>query len=371
MELPILRHTGVPYFFGRTHYDENLHGRFFNWTGAGFAFAFEGTSVQIEATVFADNFPGEAANLPWLAVFLDDAKEPSLLVKGKEGTDWYTLFDSETPQKHTIRVVKRSENSKGRICLQKVSLDGDLAPYTPKKARYHLEFIGDSITCGFGNDMSPDEAEFTTEKENGFTSYAAIAAQLLGADYHSICISGIPLCWAADPAFRMQLSEFQDFVPPVRSMETYYEYADRYHQEAMGESTDFESWDFSKFVPDAIVINLGTNDAFRIRVSGHNEAEEVHFASQYQAFLHQIRRLNGPLPAIICTLGSMDYFLYDTIVKAVHEYQERTGDQRVACMKFGAIDPWGEGMGGLGHPNTKSQKRMAAELVDVLRTWLD
>ena len=369
MELPMLRHAEVPHFFGRTFYDENLQGRFFNWTGAGFAFAFVGTSVQIEATVFADHFPGEAANLPWLAVFLDDEQEPSLLVKGQEGRNRYTLFHSETTQKHIIRVVKRSENSKGRICLQKVSLDGDFLPYTPKKPRYHLEFIGDSITCG--NDMPPEEVAFTTEKENGLTSYAAIAAQLLGADYHSICISGIPLCWAADPAFRMQMPGVQDFVPPVRSMEKYYEYTDRYHQEEMGESTDFECWDFSTYVPDAIVMNLGTNDAFRIRVAGHSEEEEAHFARRYQAFLHQIRRLNGPSPVIVCTLGSMDYFLYDTIVRAVHEYQEQTGDQRVACMKFGAIDPWGEGMGGLGHPNTKSQKRMAIELVGVLKTWLD
>lgn len=370
MELRIVKHCDTPRFFGRTIYDETLQGMFFNWTAAGFAFACSGTRVEMEATAFADNYPGEDINLPWIAVFVDGRGEPARLIKLEEGTHRYALFESSSRADHTIRVVKRSENSKGRVCVQRLFVDGQWLPYEEKAPAYRMEFIGDSITCGFGGDMPGDAPEFTTEKENGLTTYAAVAAGLLRAEYHSICISGIPLCWASDPDYRLRLPMFPDFEPPVRTMEHYYEYTDCYHQEAMGRTGGFEKWDFEKFRPDAIVINLGTNDAFRIRASGNDPAEEVHFAMRYQAFLCQLRKLNGPTPVLACTLGSMDYYLYDTIEKAVGAYQKDTGDERVFCMKFGAIDPWGEGMGGLGHPNAKTQERMGRELAVALKKWL-
>ena len=66
----------------------------------------------------------------------------------------------------------------------------------------------------------------------------------------------------------------------------------------------------------------------------------------------------------------MDYFLYDTIEKAVAQYRVKTWDTRIVCLKYGAIDPWGEGMGGLGHPNVKTQQRMGSELAALLETLI-
>jgi len=168
----------------------------------------------------------------------------------------------------------------------------------------------------------------------------------------------------------MSLPWVPDFTPPVRTMEGYYDFADRFHEEKQGKTEGFTRWDFSRFVPDAVVINLGTNDAFRIRVSGNDPAEAAHFQARYVAFLSHLRALNGDKALFVCTLGSMDYFLYDNIEKAVVEYRTKTGDARVMCFKFGAIDPWGEGMGGLGHPNAKTQLRMGRELAALLETWI-
>jgi len=358
------------FFFGRTLYDRERGAMFFNWTASGFTLAFQGKLVAMEAITFSDNYPGEEDNLPWLAVFVDDQPEPCRLVKMDEGTHRYRLFESEASETHTLRVVKRSENSKGRVGLSALTLEGELIPYMPATPRLRLEFIGDSITCGFGNDMTAAEPMFDAAKENGLTAYGAVAAGLLNADFQNVCISGIPLCWASDPHYRLMLPDRPDFVPPVRSMEEHYAYADRNHQEAMGMTQGFTPWDFDRFPPDAIVINLGTNDGFRLRVSGCDPAEEKHFIRRYQAFLHQLRRLNGSAPVIACTLGSMDYYLYDAIEKAVAAYQRETGDAKVFCMKFAPIDPWGEGFGGLGHPNTKTQIRMGHELAAALKPWL-
>jgi len=369
MEIKITPSGTTPFFFGRTLYDGDREAMFFNWTASGFALNFYGDHLAMDATAFADHFPGESENLPWIAVFVDGRGEPARTLRLHEGRGVYPLFESEQAAEHTLRVVKRTENSKGSVGVHRLLLGGEPRPYAPPPRR-RLEFVGDSITCGFGNAMAADATTFTTGLEDGLAAYPAVTAELLEADYQSVCISGIPLCHPSDPAFRMRLPEFPDFTPPARAMETLYAYTDREYQEAAGVKEGFEPWDFGRFRPHAIILNLGTNDAFRISVSGNDPAEEAHFRRRYTAFLHQLRRLNGPGPVIACTLGPMNYFLYDTVEKAVEAYRGETGDGRVFCLKFGAIDPWGEGYGGLAHPNLKTHARMGRELAAALRPWL-
>lgn len=358
-------------FFGRTFHDKEQGARFFNWTGSGFSLRYTGTKVEMQAVIFEDNYPGEDINLPWIAVFIDDEAEPGKLIKTSAGHNTYTLYSSAQPETHTLRVVKRSENSKGRIGLRKLQIEGEGLPDVPANPQYRLEFIGDSITCGFGGEMDPASTVFSTADENGFGTYSALAARELKASYQSVCISGIPLCWASDPNYRFPLPGHPDFKAPKLNMLEYYEYTDRLHQERQGTCADFEKWNFDLFGPDAIIINLGTNDAFRIRVSGNDPGEEQHFINSYVEFLGLLRRCNGNRAVIACTLGPMDYYLYDAIKKAVNRHRVATGDEHIFCMKFGAMDPWGGGIGGLGHPSGKTHRHMAKELVSALQKWLD
>ena len=355
---------------GRTLYDESRDALFFNWTCAGFTMRFFGKRIAMDALAFPETYPGEEDSLPWFALFLDGAKEPTQIFSLTAGEQTITLFESETAGEHTLTLVKRSEDSKGRAGLRALTLEGELLSPPAATKRRKIEFIGDSITCGFGNEMPPEAAQFSAEQENGLLSYGVIASDLLDADYQLICVSGIPLCWARDEGYRMRLPWAPDFTPPVRTMEGYYPFADRFHEEREGKTQGFTRWDFTRFVPDAVVINLGTNDAFRIRVSGNDPAEEVHFQERYVAFLELVRACNGENAWIVCSLGSMDYFLYDTIEKAVAQYRVKTWDTRIVCLKYGAIDPWGEGMGGLGHPNVKTQQRMGNELAALLETLI-
>jgi lysophospholipase L1-like esterase len=240
---------------------------------------------------------------------------------------------------------------------------------TPEAASrpYKLEFIGDSITCGFGVETDGRGDVFDTALENSLLSYAMVAADLLGADCQFLCVSGIPLCRSANPDFKLMLPGGIDV--PQMAMEDYYAYTDLHHQRASGVS-EYELWDYARFVPDAIVINLGTNDAFRCKVSGNDPAEQSHFSDRYLAFLHTLRQANGNTPVLACTLGSMDYFLYDDILRAVERYRSETGDERVFCLKYGGMYLPEEGSGALGHPSQKTHRRMGEELAKALRTWL-
>ncbi|MFC6652659.1 GDSL-type esterase/lipase family protein [Paenibacillus rhizoplanae] len=61
------------------------------------------------------------------------------------------------------------------------------------------------------------------------------------------------------------------------------------------------AWDFSRFTPELIVINLGTNDDSYTK---DDPAKQADYAENYVAFLQKVRR-NNPDSTILCTLGIM------------------------------------------------------------------
>ena len=98
------------------------------------------------------------------------------------------------------------------------------------------------------------------------------------------------------------------------------------------------------------------------------DEEEAWFSVNYRAFLEKVRELNGPDTTILCTLGSMDYYLFDHIKEVVEQYKKDTGDQKVHCFKYIGINLMTEGFGGVGHPSLKTHVRMGKELALRIRS---
>ena len=357
-------------FFGRTLYDEQADAIFFNWTGSGFEALFEGTKLEVSFLAIQSVFPPAGALWPCICVYLDDGEAPVCELYLDQPTSRHTLFESNAPERHRIRVVKRSENEKGKVGVSEIAVDGTFLPIGTGEKKTKLEFIGDSITCGFGNEATTREGLFVPQEQNGSKTYCAIAAKLLHADYHNISISGISLCTPLDPDFVLEIPGAKDLRIKVKAMEDYYEYTDRAYEELCGNESEFSKWEFSRFQPDAIVLNLGTNDSYRIKAAKDPLAEIAHFERRYLAFIRKVRQLNGPKPVVCCTLGPMDYYLYDNIVDAVRKYKRETNDERVFCYKFGGIYPIQEGFGAGDHPSVRTHLRMGQELSAQLRPWL-
>jgi len=86
--------------------------------------------------------------------------------------------------------------------------------------------------------------------------------------------------------------------------------------------------DFGIYVPDLIVINLGTNDAFYFMSIDPSkvESEQKVFVQNYEDFLAHLRKLY-PKTKILCTLGTMCQEVYPLVEQAVNNYTTRTGDK--------------------------------------------
>jgi len=357
-------------FFGRTIEDEKTGAVFMNWTGSGFEMFFEGRRVDACFVAVESVFQPEGTLWPVVSVFIDDEDVPVKEVLLDRPMQMCPLFESQKPERHKIKVVKRSENDKGKFGIAGIDMDGELLPLNAPAKKPRLELIGDSITCGYGNEAKNRDGGFLPAEENGLAAYGAVTARLLGAEYHSVSVSGISLCNPLDPDFSLEVPGYPGLRVKVKAMEDYYEYTDRLHEEARGKREDFTKWDFRRFKPDAIVINLGTNDSYRIKAAKDKQAEIDHFESRYLAFIKLVRRLNGAEPVICCTLGSMDYYLYDNIAGVVRKYKNETSDERIFSFKFGGIFPIEEGYGAGDHPSLITHRRMGEELFAQLRPWI-
>ncbi len=348
---------------GRTLFDGEKQALFFNWTCAGFTAVFEGSVLKARFIGLGDKTPGfpgmpePQPDYPFFGVVADGG-ELTNRTECREEDAWFTLFEG-AKGRHTVRVVKLSENARGKLGLLELETDGEILP-APKNTKPVIEVVGDSITCAFGNEAENNSFEFRTGEENGWMSYAALAARELDCEWSLICESGIAASKAQHPMFGNH-----------HAMDDIYAYTDELYDVKRGAA--LTPWDFKANPSDIVVLNLGTNDATPIRFSQDPfviDGLEDHFQAKFRGLVEQVRRLNGPDTLIVCSLGSMDYFLYDRIAAAVNEYKADTGDEKIFAFKYLPINNMSEGVGAAGHPSMKTHLRMGKELAFRLRPYL-
>ena len=347
---------------GRTIFDEDKNALFFNWTCSGFTVIFSGSVLKARFTALGDKgpafpgFPEPAPDYPFFGVIADGG-ELSLRTECREEDAEFTLFEGEKGR-HTLRVVKLSENARGKLGLLELETDGEILA-APKNEKPVIEVVGDSITCGFGNEAENGSFDFHTSEENGWMSYAALAARELDCEYSLVCESGIAASQAQRPLF------------PHYAMDDIYAFTDAPYDYRRGKEP--ARWDFSAHSSDIVVITLGTKDATPMRFSPDPfiiDGMEDYFQKKFRGLVEQIRLLNGKDTLIVCSLGSMDYFLYDRIVAAVEEYKADTGDEKIFAFKYLPINNMSEGIGAAGHPSMKTDIRMGKELAFRLKPYL-
>ena len=351
--LPMLR------LHGRTRFQDRMGALFFNWTCSGLTVRFRGSRLCATFLAQADRlpFPPDAPeDLPMIGLIREGDETLCGRWLLQEGENTVELFSGREGE-HCFRILKLSENARGKAALLELETDGELLPAGPSGKALRLEFSGDSITCGFGNEAPGRDSLFDTREENGWISYGAVCARKLDAEFSMISVSGIATGAAKYPLF------------PGDNMEDLYAYTDLLCDRRCG--SEPEKWHLSDPV-DVVVINLGTNDAARVwaardLASGDEEADW--FTDRYSAFLRSVRMLR-PDAWLVCVLGPMDYFLYDRIEKAVGFIRAETGDHRMTALKFRGVNLITEGFGAVSHPSAMTHARMGLELAERIQSLL-
>ncbi|MBQ8800497.1 MAG: hypothetical protein IJZ55_13150, partial [Lachnospiraceae bacterium] len=214
-------------------------------SGTGAEFRVTGKSAKV--TLLADDtWNGVPENRARVAVYLDGVPVTDLLLDEPEKT--VTVFTSEQKESHVVRVVKLSEAAMSTCGIADITVDGEVYATEPKKKL--IEFVGDSITCGYGVDDEDRDHHFATATEDVTRAYAYKTAEALEADYSMVSYSGHGIVsgyTATGEKMGHQLvPEFYELFGF-----SFGTYKGEYKPQSM-------AWDFQKRQPDLVVINLGT-----------------------------------------------------------------------------------------------------------------
>ena len=341
---------------GRTYFNDSQE-RWLANTASGIEFSFVGTDASV--TIIGDAVASQADqsnNQARIAIYVNDELVVDDMVD--EAIHTYDFYDNTSVALVTVRIIKLSESANATVGIGDITVTGYKDSYGPTETKTHkIEFIGDSITCGYGIDDENINGGYKNSTENGSKTYAYKTAQNLDADYSIVSVSGIGVISGYTTAGN------------INSTSTMPQYYDNigYSWSSFGDWTspkDLE-WDFSKFQPDVVVINLGTNDSSYVAGDATRQQE---FVDGYVDFLKIIREKN-PNATIFCTLGIMGADLYPQIQQAAKDYTAETGDANITCMQFdnqlmsdGICVDW--------HPSETTNTKAAAKLTDYINSYM-
>ncbi len=316
--------------------------RILSHTCSGVEFAFRGTSADITLTSNCKSSKARAA------FYVDGELVKDTMLNSKEET--FRIFESDEPRNCIISVVKLSEAAYSNIGVKSINVTSEYG-IIPTPARKHkIEFIGDSITCGYGVDAADQYEAFSTTNENGAKTYAALVGKHFKADYNIISWSGIGVY----SSYTESSKPNQSFLlPPI------------YGKTAPNELSN-DMWDFTQWQPDLVVINLGTND--NTWTKGIQDRADI-FGEAYYKFIEQVREAN-PNAYIICSLGVMGSKLLPEIKEQVALYSANTGDYRITTFEFDYRDGVNDGFGAGFHPSAVTHQKMADKLIPFISELL-
>ena len=242
----------------------------FDWAGVYIIAKFEGTSCSI----ILDDHKNE------YAVIVDD-HAPELLTTNKS-TIYNVASGLKETVSHTIMIQKRTEPLAGKAVFMGFILDKGKTLLTPdKRPERRIEFIGNSMTSGYGVEGENHNCHFSIETENACMSYASIAGRALNADYSLISYSGRGV--VRNYGDKNKISN-----DPMPSL---------YDRTCFFDST--KKWNFNEWIPQAVIINLGTND-----FSTQPFPDKTVFQKAYNRLINRVRSLY-PRVTIFCLCGPM------------------------------------------------------------------
>ncbi|MBR0447173.1 MAG: carbohydrate binding domain-containing protein [Clostridia bacterium] len=206
----------------------------FSISGVEFALSCQG---DVYATFNARKISNSSANGGvYFTVVVDGVPRPRDYCRiTSVGETKVKLADSLPAGRHTFAIYRQTEHSFGEVGICALSYDGDILDRPVDKDLY-IEFIGDSISCGYGNLGNASQGNGDPLWSDGTRAYTYLTAKALDADWSNVSWSGLG-CKYGYSSITMQ-----DVYP-----------AQRYNYNQIAQ------YDFVK-QPDVIVLALGTND---------------------------------------------------------------------------------------------------------------
>jgi hypothetical protein len=318
---------------GRVDFSDRTKPRF-GWSGTGFVARFSGTSIGVTLN---------NADAYFFQPVIDGVKGTRF--QAARGTATRQVAAGLAPGMHTLELYREIEASYGVSQFIGIT-EATLVAAPPGPGRL-IEFVGDSITAGYGNlgtEPHPNSmpCHYTYDTQSAYMSYGAVTARALAADASLIAASG----WGV---YRSLGGDMNQVLPKVFANTLGY--------------TAPPTWDFA-IKPDAVVVDLGTND--------FNQGDPgMPYATALGTFVDTIRS-KYPNAWIFLALGTMLGMPQHDQAKAYMQsvVTSHNGDAgKIAFVDMGTQDAL-KGTGCDWHPSTAEDQRMGDVLAPAIKQKL-
>jgi lysophospholipase L1-like esterase len=339
---------------GRTYADMENKVVWCALSGSGVEFTV--TAPNLSVTILGDNAAtsGNPDTQARIGIYVDGERMVDDMIDAKEKS--FVIFEGDEPREALVSIVKLSESANSTFGIAGFTFDGEdtIAPTADKDLL--IEFIGDSITCGYGVDDEVKEHHFSTTTEDVTKTYAYKTVQALNADYSMVCYSGYGII--SGYTGNGEKNENQ-------TLPQHYDKVGFSYDTFGGVQVSSLTWDFSTRQPDVIVINLGTNDDSYCKSDNEKKQD---FTDNYLLFLKQVREKN-PDAKILCAFGVQGDNMFKPTESAVAAYTAETGDSNIDLLHMKPQDG-STGYAADWHPTEATHERTAADVTAKIKEML-
>lgn len=220
-------------YFGRWDFSSTTQSVSY-WGGAYVRVKFTGTTAKVKVGA-TTNYYAKIDNGPWVSYINASGTinlTPTPLANGT----------------HTVSIAQGKDYNYV-FNFQGLVLDAGATTSAPVVSNVLIEWIGDSITSGY------------TDEQANVSGYPWVCSEMMGTEHTQISYPGVTLVsgYTTNPGMDVQYFKLQSPAYPSSP-----------------------NWDFARYTPKLVVINLGTND-------NNKRVPDNELQSGYTTFLANIR----------------------------------------------------------------------------------
>lgn len=299
-----------------------------SWSGSSFTSTFSGTGISVVFDAAGSSTDYE--------IIVDGERRAENKIELTAGEKSYPVVSGLPPGQHTVTVHRRTEASTGATIFKGFQVIGGALVPTPSPFLHRVEFVGDSITCGYGTECKTAAEAFSTKTENHWLTFGAGASRALSADAHFVA-------WSGKGMFHNYGNEASAKMPEL------------FPRTIGGEAET--AWDFASWKPEVVVINLGTNDWN----GGIDTAPEIEaFKTAYRAFIDTVA---GHYPGVVI-FGIGNAIVGKSHTDAIKAIMEGYGSPTRRYLLFAVKASEGQGC---YHPTAATHARWSSELAAAIK----
>lgn len=333
-------------WMGQTSYDKKEEANVIYYSASGFEVKVKKTDepLTLKCLLTGTNTQDKSKQ-PYFVIVKDDDIDNGITIcmdtASKEvnliGEGGFSIDDNEV---HTITVYKRSESIDSHLMLKRLETSGKFIDEISVKPHKMIVFAASSST-GYGN-LGNSSTTKNTSNTDCLKAFAFLSSRALNSEINIVSASG----WG------IYASQWTS--PNTICMRDRYKMVDVYSTEV---------WDFTKYTPDVIVTNFGTNDESYIRIAGTEKEKQTrteNFIKYYVDFLNELHT-TYPQAKIVIIYGLMcESNIYD-------EHQIIFDTAKSTIPDLTMLKVQGDQAGCNSHPSVSSHKKISEELSNHIK----